>query len=44
MFNRSTGVLSGNKDTIAEFSSCSCEGSSADLAFFFKSEGMAAMS
>ena len=44
MFARSTGVLSGNRDTVVEFSSCSCEGTSADLAFFFKSEGMAAMS
>ena len=44
MFARSMGILSGNRDTVVEFSSCSCEGTSADLAFFFKSEGMAAMS
>ena len=44
MFARSTGELSGDKDTIVEYSSCSCEGTSADMAFFFKSEGMTAMS
>ena len=44
MFARSTGVLSGDKDTVVEFSSCSCEDTSAHMAFFFKSEGIAAMS
>ena len=44
MFARSTGEPSGDKDTIVEYSSCSCEGTSADMAFFFISEGMAAMS
>lgn len=39
MFARSTGVLSGNKYIVVEFSSCSCEGISADLAFFLKSAG-----
>jgi len=45
MFARSTGVLSGSKDTVVEYSSFSCEGTSANLGFFFKSEGiMAAIS
>jgi len=44
MFARSTGAISGDKDTLVEYGSCSCEGTSADMAFFFKSEGMAAMS
>ena len=32
MFARSMGELSGDKDTIVEYSSCSCEGTSADMA------------
>ena len=44
MFTRFTDVFSGDKDTVVEYSNCSCEGTSADMAFFFKSEGMAAMS
>ena len=36
MFARSAGVLSGNRYTVVEFSSCSCEGTSADLGFLFQ--------
>ena len=39
----STGKLSGDKDSVVEYISCSSEGTSADIDFFFKSEGMAAM-
>ena len=42
MFARSTGVLSVDKNTEVQFSSCSCEGTSADVAFFFKSEAIVA--